>query len=440
MKKQLLTFLLCSCSITSVLSQAVYCNKVISGYIPSWRDASDVNYNELTHAFFAFIGSDASGTLCTYESSGSGTIVGPAIENSPSILNNFNQFLAACNASKTKKIISIGGYGCDPYMNAMVSGGNLTKFVTNLMDFVNKYNLDGIDIDWEDVADATQSANWGKLCDALRVQTTAKNKLLFATVGAGYRAPNFPHAKVATCDFVQLMAYDNTATWSSSPAGNHSTVADANDAITKWAGYGVPKSKMIIGVPFYGYQQPNSGGLKTKDWTYKDFVAAYPSAGDVDNFPVPGTSETIGLNGMTTIKAKTNIGYTQLSGTMVWEMTGDVQYTNPKSLHKAMMAEMLKLCPTGHGNNPVSVMERDGNGTKVFYNAWNHRLEISLNTQEQTMIRLSNLLGQEVFSENLGVINTASVSLDKVHLEEGIYLVSVYRHDQQSTFRVFIGK
>jgi len=437
MKKLLLLLVISSSAFVSS-GQAVYCNKVIGGYVADWEDASNVNYNQLTHAYFAFIGSDASGNLCTYEASGATVVTGPSFENSPQILAKFNSFLDACTAAKTKKIISLGGYGCDPFMNSMVSSGNLNKFVTNLMAFVDKYKLDGIDIDWEDIADATQGANYGQLCDALRTATTAKGKLLIATVVTGYRAPNFPHAKVAKCDFVQLMAYDQLATWSTSPAGNHSTIADANAGIAKWSGYGIPASKIVLGLPFYGYQQANSGGSKTKDWTYRAFVAAYPNAGDVDNFPVPGTSETIGLNGITTIKSKVDIGYNNL-GVMVWEMTNDLPYTNPKSLHLAIAQEMKKLCPSGSGN-PTGINEISNTVSSIYYNSQLNQINISITQQGKVKASMINLLGQELFSSNLGSVSAGdyNVGLGNVNLKSGVYIVSVTVNDETISSKIYV--
>ena len=308
MKKKILPFIFVGCSALGSFGQATYCNKVIGGYIADWEDASNVNYNQLTHAFIAFIGSDNNGNLCTYEAGGSGTITGQPIDISPKTKVNFEKYIAAANAAKCKKILSIGGYGCDSYMNAMASGGKVATFVANVMAFVDKYNFDGVDLDWEALENTTHTANYESVCNALRTATTQKNKLLFCTVVTGYYAAWFPYSAVQKADYVQLMAYDQTATWATAPAGNHSTITHANEGINKWAGFGIPKSKMVLGLPFYGYQALKTGGNKTGDWTYKRFIAAYPSVGpDVDDYSYSST-ETIGLNGQTTIKAKTAIG------------------------------------------------------------------------------------------------------------------------------------
>ena len=443
MRKKILPFVIASCSAVASFGQAVYCDKVIGGYVANWEDATNVNYNQLTHAFYAFIGSDAMGNLCTYEGNGTANAtVMPKLEDRPAILATWNKFLDGCNAAKTKKIISIGGYGCDIHMNGMGASSTATaNFVTQLMAFVDKYSLQGVDLDWEDVA-PEHTANYRNVYNALRTACTAKGKLLICTVVTGYRAPNFPHNEMKSADFVQLMAYDQTATWPASPAGNHSTIAHANEGITKWAGFGIVKSKLVLGLPFYGYQQRNSvdgstNGAKTKDWTYKAFVAAYPSLGDVDNHNL-GT-ETIGLNGQTTIKAKTAIGYTDLKGVMVWEMTNDLPYTNAKSLHLAIIQKMKELCPSGTGNT-TSIHDITGPVAISYYSSESSQVRVSIAKQGRVKVSLTTLLGQEVLARDLGSVSAGDygVAIDKTVFKSGVYIVTVSVDEQQVNSKIYI--
>lgn len=434
MKKPLL-FIVAGLISVSGFSQAEYCGKVVGGYVPDWISNPPINYDQLTHAYFAFIGSDNSGNLCTYENSSGSTVVKGKFEDRPEIMATWNDFLAKTTAAKCKKIISIGGYGCDNFMNAMVSGGNTSKFVTNIMNFVDTYKLDGVDLDWEDLADATQGNNYKTLLTALSTALKDKKKLLFATVVIGYRVPNFPQSDIASkVDYVQLMAYDQTATWDSSPFGNHSTVADVNTGISKWSQ--VAGNKIVVGVPFYGYQQKNSGGNKTADWTWNAFYTKYQQ--DVDNFPVPGTSETIGLNGTATIKDKTAIGYGK-GGVMVWEMTQDLAYTHAKSLHLAMITKMKELCPNGHGNT-TGINEVSSSVSNLHYNALLNQLEFAVTTTGKATITLSNMLGQNVFSKTIesssaGIYN---VSLSGVDLSNGIYVANVMIGNDSASAKIYV--
>jgi chitinase len=66
-----------------------------------------------------------------------------------------NQFDAFVAMSGFKKVISVGGwsFSTDPgtysiFRNA-VAPGNVDTFVANIVSFMDEYQLDGIDIDWE---------------------------------------------------------------------------------------------------------------------------------------------------------------------------------------------------------------------------------------------------------------------------------------------------
>lgn len=53
------------------------------------------------------------------------------------------------HAANTKVVIAIGGWSDSGYFSGAVSTSSRRKtFVNNIVAFVNKYNLDGVDIDW----------------------------------------------------------------------------------------------------------------------------------------------------------------------------------------------------------------------------------------------------------------------------------------------------
>jgi chitinase len=53
------------------------------------------------------------------------------------------------HAANTKVVIAIGGWSDSNYFSGAVSTSSRRKtFVNNIVAFVNKYNLDGVDIDW----------------------------------------------------------------------------------------------------------------------------------------------------------------------------------------------------------------------------------------------------------------------------------------------------
>src|SRR5215217_4224229 len=72
----------------------------------------------------------------------------------PDTLGNFMQdfsslqpFINAAHAKNVKVLASIGGGSPHPYYHALLKDDKRTMFITNLIEVVSKYNLDGIDVD-----------------------------------------------------------------------------------------------------------------------------------------------------------------------------------------------------------------------------------------------------------------------------------------------------
>jgi len=67
--------------------------------------------------------------------------------SSPAILK---RLVKAAHSGKSKVVISIGGWGGGEYFSPAVGDASSRKtFINNIVAFHKKYNLDGIDIDWE---------------------------------------------------------------------------------------------------------------------------------------------------------------------------------------------------------------------------------------------------------------------------------------------------
>jgi GH18 family chitinase len=115
------------------------------------------------------------------------------------------------------------------------------SLIENLVSLVKSYDLDGIDLD-----------NENKSCTA-EIYSTFIRELYDALSPMGKiitLAGNPYHTSINTdvfscIDLVNVMTYDMGA-----PA--HSTLEDSTSAINKWADGGMPKNKILIGIPLYG--------------------------------------------------------------------------------------------------------------------------------------------------------------------------------------------
>ena len=265
--------------------------KVI-GYLPSWTgDVNAVQYDKLTHINYAFLLPNADGTL-------------KPIEN-PAKLQSL---VSTAHGRGVKVLVSVGGW-LDGNPAVFVSIGNnaayTRAFATNLVNFANQYNLDGIDIDWEHPTPTTANG-YAALMQELAGQLHSRGKLLTTAVAGGtWAGPSILSSVLGNVDFLNIMAYDDTA-----PA--HSTYSLASQSIGYWRGRGLAAAKTVLGVPFYG--QPNGE-------TYAALLArgADPNA-DLFN--------GVGYNGIPTMKSKTNLAFDQAGGIMIWQLGGDATGAN----------------------------------------------------------------------------------------------------------------
>ena len=296
----------------------------VIGYLPSWTgEVSAVPFGKLTHVNYAFLIPNANGSV-------------QAIDN-PAKLQSL---VAAAHANNVKVLISVGGWlNGDPSAFVAIgnSAGTTTTFTNNLLAFVSQYNLDGVDIDWEH-PNASTAGSYAALMQQLATALHGRGQLLSTAVAGGtWAGPGIQPSVYGNLDFMNIMAYDDTPP-------NHSTYALAKQSLDYWQGRGLPKSKTVLGVPFYG--QPSGE-------TYAALLArgADPNA---DLF------QNVGYNGIPTIKSKTNLAFDQGSGLMIWHLAGDAAGAN--SLLTAISQVVLaRTAPTPPPASGVATFYRDCN-------------------------------------------------------------------------------
>src|SRR5262245_16202055 len=108
----------------------------VVGYEPSWAGSvSSIQFSKLTHVNYAFLLPNSNGSL-------------QSIDNA----SKLTSLVSSAHSAGKKVLISVGGWN-DGNDSAFVSlAGNSTyrtNFVNNIVNFVNQYDLDGVDIDWE---------------------------------------------------------------------------------------------------------------------------------------------------------------------------------------------------------------------------------------------------------------------------------------------------
>lgn len=213
---------------------------------------------------------------------------------------------------------------------------NRPAFIEKIMAFVDEHHLDGVDVDLE--WDAVTSGYSGFVLE-LRKKLTEQNKLMTAALPNNSRFENITQQALNSFDFLNIMSYDATGPWAPNNPGQHSSYENAKTGIDFWNKLQhVPKEKLTLGVPFYGY---NFTFKEVTSATYAQIVAIGSQFAEQDQIG------KIFYNGRPTIEKKTAYASEYTGGIMIWELAQDSfdQYSLLEVIHKKYTA--LKIKTTG---------------------------------------------------------------------------------------------
>lgn len=281
--------------------------KKLVAYVPNWIDtttfADTIDYSKITHINIAFENpTNASGDLS---------------------FNSKNEILIAkARAKGIRVLISIGGGSAsgDKELLAryfdLLTDAKRAGFVAKLAEYVSAHKFDGLDVDIEG---PSINKDYGAFVRDLAKALKPQGKLLTAALSQGYGGSKVPDSVFEDFDFINIMAYDGAGYWDPNSPGQHSSLESAKSNVGYWVKRGLPKSKAVLGVPFYGYGFGDA--FRKRDYPYSEVVASYPGAENVDQ-----VGSTIWYNGIPTIQAKAKYVVDEgLAGIMIWSLDYDVK-------------------------------------------------------------------------------------------------------------------
>jgi chitinase len=250
--------------------------KVVIGYVGGFRGLVNTDLiaaKKLTHINYAFVDVQRNRAFLTNEKTD--TV-------------NFRKLLLLKKKNPALKIlISIGGWAwSENFSDAMLTDTSRAAFALSAVDIIRKYHLDGVDIDWEypaqpgeagNVVRPEDKQNFTLMFEALRkeldvLEKESGTKKLLTTAVGGF--PDFlKHTEMdkaaAYLDYINLMTYDF---YSGKIAGHHTnlypsklypTENSADKAISAYIAAGVPASKLVMGIAFYGRNSKVTAGSTT---------------------------------------------------------------------------------------------------------------------------------------------------------------------------------
>lgn len=241
-------------SATAVGKKKTVDNTVIVAYVTSWtREVPDPM--TMTHINYAF-------------GSVNETFNGVNIDNP----NRLRMIVGLKQQNPALKVVlSVGGWGSGRFSEMAASDVNRMAFAKDCKRVVDEFGLDGIDIDWEyptqssaNISSSPQDTeNFTLLMRDLR-KVLGKQKLVTAATVCNAKYIDFKSC-IQYMDLVNVMAYDmgnapkHHAALFPSPHAGYCTSSQAVEAHLK---AGVPREKLVMGVPFYGKGKRDDEGLR----------------------------------------------------------------------------------------------------------------------------------------------------------------------------------
>ena len=272
----------------------------------------DIPWDKVTHVNYAFLDLKEDGTVTYFDSYGD-----------PLNLEDLKEYKAKYPAVKV--LVSVGGWTLSKYFSPVAADpAKRQRFAESVLEIIRKYNLDGVDIDWEypggggletNYVSPDDGRNFVLLLKTLReVLNQAeledhKDYLLTAATPADpLKAGRIDWAEASKyLDSINVMTYDYHGAWETITGHNSPLYCDPNapyedenvrlhfcvNYSIQWYIQHVPeKTKITLGLPFYsrsfanvppendGLYQPFSG---TPDGTWGP---AYETYGVMDYWDV----------------------------------------------------------------------------------------------------------------------------------------------------------
>ncbi len=449
LKISLLSIAILLLFITPIVTEA---NPIVVGYYPSWLreklPAELIKFKNLTHIVHAFAWPEADGRISTYDDF------------------HYPKLIAQAHSTGKKILVALGGWGQSYGFSSMAANPSTrANFINNITDFCLNHGYDGIDIDWEFPANVTDRNNLTFLVYELRQAFNARDATLLITMAVPAGSWNgqwFDFSTLKThVDWFGCMTYDFHGGWSNHAGHNSPLYAPSQDqcgSVHDGINYiniirGVPKEKILLGIPFYGrgfnassLYAPSSG---RSEHIYADIVPLIGNGwtyhwDDVSKVPylVNSTStKLISYDDSISVRLKCEYAKEKnLAGVMIWALGQDViGYAQPLLATVGRTMEITTDTIPSHVEIPKSFVLLDN-----YPNPFNTSTIIPYYVVKESIITIEifNINGQRIsilVNENKP-IGWYYAHFSAYDLPSGVYFYRLFASNFSKTGKMLLAK
>ncbi len=180
-------------------------------------------------------------------------------------------------------LVSVGGWSwSDHFSDVALTVSSREIFAQSALDFIHKYRLDGIDLDWEypgqpgedNVYRPEDKQNFTLLLQSMREKLDGDEQELanhpdhhyLLTIASGANQRYLDHIETPEAarilDFINIITYDFYGSWTSvtghhtglypNTEGGPGDLRNAQTGVEQHLAAGVPANKLVLGTAFYG--------------------------------------------------------------------------------------------------------------------------------------------------------------------------------------------
>ncbi|HIW66140.1 MAG TPA: glycoside hydrolase family 18 protein [Candidatus Alistipes intestinipullorum] len=249
-----------------------------------------------------------------------------------------NAVRAAMNSSQEAFLVVGGGATAGNMYRMGTDPAKRAAFAEALVKYAHERDFDGIDVDWETdwseepflhVPEDDMVALLSEIRERMsELPAGTKLRQLTAALSSGTLGQSMGGRIVDYVDHINVMIYDTYGT--EEEGYPHAPMRIVESTLAGYAAEGVPNSKIIVGVPFYG---GNKQATPVATQSYRTLCAMAGGAITASSNSYAGYA----FNGVDLMKEKTQYvldhGY---AGIVIWELSQDLPYKEPLSLLRAI--------------------------------------------------------------------------------------------------------